>query len=267
MKIFLTFFTTIALGLSGANAATYIVTRGLGAEDAWQTYLEANFTAASLGTINTGTYSGSGGSGAGAGDLIIFLRETDSGAYDEGTEVTVWNNSEANMLMLNSFSTRSSRFGWFNNDTTTGITPTGSETTVTAPADPLFNGVSVVGGMADIYTSPLASGDGGLQSQQGLVSGTALATSSGGDVILARIAAGSAWSSTVGGQSGTHGADRIYFAAPEDQDAGALDSFTSDGQTLLNNSLIELGLVAIPEPSAALLGGLGLLVLLRRRRA
>lgn len=85
---------------------------------------------------------------------------------------------------------------------------------------------------------------------------------------------------SAGGQNGSTGSLSIFFdssAKPQTlDDYSGTATFTSNGSGVIDIAVTAStgaegprvnGLEIIPEPSTALLGGLGLLALLRRRRA
>ena len=82
-----------------------------------------------------------------------------------------------------------------------------------------------------------------------------------GVAVLARIAAGTAWSQSEGKGTGNHGGDRILFwysnpvAEPYD---GLYSDLTADGRIVLENAIAELLPEFVPE-SARIEGGLAML--------
>jgi hypothetical protein len=187
-----------------------------------------------VGAIYTGDYIG-GAPPAGADDLVIFLRETKSGDYiDTIAEVEAWNNLAAPILMMSPYATEQDKFGWSTNPGTVTAASIGDETEVLLPADPLFAGVTVNGGYADLVVNDFNS----QVTSAFSYSGTTVLGDDSGNLVLARIAAGTNWSSTVG-TSGTHGSDRIVFFQSSSA-TGIDEDLTADGMTVLENVIAEL---------------------------
>jgi len=243
----------------------------------WTAYLNATFTAASLGTIYSGEYH-DGAPAAGAGDLVVFTRGVDPGGYiNDVAEVTAWNNLEAGILHLSFAHLTGARLGYYGSATKVTGYVTGAETAVLNPADPLFAGVDVTSGYADLIDdgadkwnlletadmggyATAATGTGTIKNVSGTHTGSA----------IIRFPDGSSWASTVGTDpSGTHGGDRIFYSVPNDDGAGnpGIVGLTADGLTVLDNAIMELSdLQVIPEPVTLILLGLGSVACLRRRR-
>jgi hypothetical protein len=73
--------------------------------------------------------------------------------------------------------------------------------------------------------------------------------------------------STTGGVSGFDATDFVINTAANNGTSGFSNSFTGSFSVGVSGNNLMLNYSAIPEPSAALLGGLGVFALLRRRRA
>ncbi len=243
----------------------------------WTSYLNANFTAASLGTIYSGEYH-DGAPAAGVGDLVIFTRGVDPAGYiNSVAEVTAWNNLEAGILHLSFSQLQGADLGYYGSATKVTGYVTGAETAVLNPADSLFAGVDVTSGYADLIKDDatlwnlLETADMGgyatAATGEGVHKDSGLDETGSG---IIRFAEGSSWASTVGTDpSGTHGGDRIFYSVPNkdiNENPGIV-GLTADGLTVLDNALMELSdLQAIPEPATLILLGLGSVVSLRRRR-
>ncbi len=240
----------VAALVTAAQADVYIVGKvgAEGARDAMETFLTSNFSAGTLGTINKDHYEGSLPP-ATADDLVIVLRETRSGQYDDGGvggEVTQWNSLPAPILNMSAYTSELQRWGWTTNGGQMNTATPGAETEVLSPADPLFAGITITGGYADLLIEGI---DCDSQNASGLLNAGATMLAEGlqqggsnRTAVLARIPAGASWSSTVsGGQSGTHAADRIlYIAVSNDSVNGINTALTADGQIVLANCLQEL---------------------------
>lgn len=112
MKWLLCMMVMVAALGSTAQADVYIVAKDVnsGARDAMEAFLGANFSAGTLGTINKGQYRSDSGTSATADDLVIFLRESGPGMYDDNvTEITGWGNLPAPILMMHFVMERSSK--------------------------------------------------------------------------------------------------------------------------------------------------------------
>jgi hypothetical protein len=228
----------LLLMVTAVQANVYIVARTDGAGPAatadMQAFLTANFSPAELGTVYTGDYVG-GPPSATANDLVIFMRETGSGNYiADAAEVTGWNDLAAPILMMSPYATEADKFGWGTNPGTVTAVAAGDETEVLLPADPIFAGVTVTGGYADLVVNDFDSQAASAFSY----TGTTVLGDGSGNLVLARIAAGTDWSSTVGA-SGTHGSNRIVFFQSSNAN-GLYEDLTADGQTVLENAINEL---------------------------
>ncbi len=255
----------------------YDVSDGTGELDDWTNYLNATFTAESLGTIHSGEYAG-GAPAVGAGDLVVFTRGVNPGVYDDSVaEVTAWNNLEAGILHLSFAHIAGAKLGYYGSATKVTSYVTGAETAVLNPADPLFAGVDVTSGYADLIKDDatlwnlLETADMGgyatAATGEGVHKGSGL-DETGSSII--RFAEGSSWASTVGSDvSGTHGGDRIFYSVPN-KDVNlnpGIVGLTADGLIVLDNALMEISdLQAIPEPATLILLGLGSVACMRRRR-
>ncbi|MHC5157211.1 MAG: hypothetical protein ACYSOZ_03795, partial [Planctomycetota bacterium] len=185
--------------VTAAQADVYIVSESSkagGPEEAaaMSAFLSANFAPAELGTITIDNYV-SGAPAAGAGDLVIFCRTLNNGGYDDSAaEVESWNNLAAGILMVSPYQADIDNLGW----STTGAQPSGvwgagDETAVSDPGDPLFDGVTVTGGYADLITDTstyLANGASAFSAFD------VVGSTDGGQIVLVRITAGSAWNCT-----------------------------------------------------------------------
>ncbi|MHC5156612.1 MAG: glycosyl hydrolase family 28-related protein, partial [Planctomycetota bacterium] len=242
----LTMLLMVAVLVAAAQADVYIVsesTKAGGPEEAaaMSAFLNANFTSEELGTIYTDNYVG-GAPAAGAGDLVIFCRTLYNGGYDDSSaEIAGWNNLAAGILMVSPYQADMDNLGW----STTGVQPSGvwgagAETAVLSPGDPLFAGVTVTGGYADLITDTstyLANGASAFSAFD------VVGSTDGGQIVLARITAGSAWNCTSPVTSGTHGGDRIVFqyaVEPAASGGGLNDDLTADGIIVLGNAIAEL---------------------------
>ncbi|MHC4883296.1 MAG: glycosyl hydrolase family 28-related protein, partial [Planctomycetota bacterium] len=242
----LTMLLMVAVLVTAAQADVYIVsesTKAGGPEEAaaMEAFLNANFTPAELGTVTIGNYVSSTPAAV-AGDLVIFCRTLNNGGYDDSAaEVESWNNLAAGILMVSPYQADIDNLGWSTTgDQPEGVWGTGAETAVSSPGDPLFAGVTVTGGYADLITDTstyLANAASAFSAFD------VMGSTDAGQIVLARIAVGSAWNCTNPVTSGTHGGDRIVFqyaVEPAASGGGLNDDLTADGQIVLKNAINEL---------------------------
>ena len=176
-------------------------------------------------------------------NLIIAAGSNASGGI--GEHGGVWETVTAPLIHMGAYGLDGNRgWGWFGG-TGNGLGPTGTYDAT----DPIF-------GSIDPTETPLFSSNTRTANNVINKDGTVLATDTAGHIQIARWAAGDAADG-----------ERAFFAAFRTNNQGQRDSFgylTDEGQTVFLNLANEFS--GIPEPSTALLGGLGMLVLLRRRR-
>jgi len=198
-----------------------------------------------------------------AADLIIIGRQTNSGDYDDAGEREYWNALDVPILLHSAYLVRSSRFWWLEGDRR-GLN--NASVDIDAPADPILDGVTPVGGEVVIYDGSQGGYD--ISSEDGTgIQGTIVATDPAAgdfDVVIAR------WDGTetlysTGSLYGGPGNQRIFWGTPTSNDW--ISKLTADGNQMLTNAVTELW--PIPEPSALLLASMGLLGLLgfARRRS
>ncbi len=220
-------------------------------------FINSNF--ANVDSIETATFSNGAPTGLDSTDIVVFSRNTNSGSYDDSAnEIDGWNQLPNAILMLNPFILRTTRFGWVNTTVSNQeFSSAGSETTVTSAGanSPLFNQITIpTNDTVDLYEIPTPIS--GAAANAALGGGTLLATSGSG-LSLIRYRAGDALAnpSTTGGTATTHGGDRIFLAL---DGSGSINSLTTNGQTVLRNTLIEFGLEEIAPDSGARINNLNL---------
>jgi hypothetical protein len=253
MKKLMMVLLMVAALVTAAQADVYVVSdTGKGGDPeaaAMVAWLQARFWT-QLGTITVDEfYTTADIPAAGADDLVIFLRTLNNGAYDETGEPAAWNALAAPILMLNPFQPDDDNLGWVTTTAQNEIlsSPVGAETLTTV--DSLFDGVTVDGsGYADLITDGISyktNPTDGFDASE--VVGTTTLTTAGDSIVLARIAAGTAWDAGANG-TGTHGGDRIVFNFL--RNPGDMTDLTADGQTVLANAISELT-GATPKPANA----------------
>jgi hypothetical protein len=218
-------------------------------------------------------------------DLIIASRSTDSGNF-AGAGATAWNTTiTAPMMIMSGYALRDNRMGFTTGQTMPDTFNTGNgvtdsiRLTATAASHPIFTGLAVDGGGTminsfatevtfgttvqrgiSVNTNPLSSG------------GTVLATvGTAGDAAFGGMVIGywGAGSTMANSTADVLAGNRLVFLSGS-REANGVSSNTAgifdldqDGQLLFLNAV---NFIAIPEPSVSLLGLLGALGLLRRRR-
>jgi hypothetical protein len=258
-----------ALSLAAAGpiwADIVIVSDDAARENGLKAYLESLYTAQTV-TVVTDyqTLDASKIANLNAADLVVVSRNTDSGQYDDGTEVADWNGITTPMMLTNPFLVRSSRWQWI--DSTNLLPPNTVTLRGPDPADP----------------DPLLSWHQGPYTDWRMIdsanpgNGAALAyDDNNGDGALSGVVADPnndflavvTWDAGLfytGG--GTAAGPRTLFTL-DGYGGSAQDDFdttlTADGLAAFEDSLDRL--LPIPEPGSLALVGLGGLVIGLRRR-
>lgn len=239
----------VVVSVSGTNATN---------DAAITAFINASFT--NVTSVTYGDYSNPANIPVGT-EVLIIGRSLSSTSYANSTNSATFNALTIPIVSFTSYVTRpdGGRWGWESGGVVGEFNEVGSETTVTA------SGASILGinaGAQDLWTasgSEFALGSGTVGTGTILAS---IATNSSGTGILA--AGWTAGQTTAGGA--TLGGNRLLFNAFQSGSATILPD-TADGQTALANAIAHYTPLNVPEPSVALLGGLGLLGVLRRQRA
>ncbi len=92
-----------------------------------------------------------------AADLVIVSRRTNSGAYRGGIAVQAWNGTATPLLLMSSYLTRDTRWGWQSGGDIGAQANDHTEMTVLVPESPLVAGVDVEAQVFD-WTSPSIGG-------------------------------------------------------------------------------------------------------------
>ncbi len=201
-----------------------------------------------------------------AADLVIVGRANSSGQFQDANGA-IWNAQVTSpVIAMSAYLVRDNRMRWVTGSDLTDVGPTQLEATI--PDHPVFAGVSLTGGLT---TDPY-----NVMIDRGISTNTNAPV--GGSIIAANpaVASGVAiaeWpaGAVVGGDMVLAGYRMLFNAGSREPDgtgvtdAGVMD-LTETGQQLFLNAVGHA--LAVPEPSSALLVGLGgvLLMAMRRRR-
>jgi len=264
---------------TGALAATIDVAMVTvyGASDPLVDYLNNNFN--NVGTITTGVFDDAGATGPTdpptgwptltSEDIVIVTRDVGSTLYDQSAnEIDFWHGLSSPVILMSAFLVENGRWGWIDEgdqDPRLGGADD-SKPTAAGLTDPLLDGVTVTGGLTDLFN---VGGTGGniyewvdyVAAKEG--GGTILVNDpSDQHNCLARWDAGDAPGDLTPSfepiSNTTFGGKRIHFGM---HTGGSPSDLSADGQTVLNNILAEAGLSLIPEPSSFMLAVIGLMAL------
>lgn len=221
-------------------------------------------------------------------DLVIIGRSNVSGNFQTDASANAWNSITAPTLIMSAYLTRNSRLGFATgaNVPDTFIFDNGIADSVRLkagnPLSPVFSGISLDGTntMTGNYASEVTFG---LNVQRGIsiitdplaAGATIIATigssTAAGDpalngVTIAQWNAGATMANTAASVLG--GKRLVFLSGSREQaitsEASGIFDLDANGQAMFLNAV---NYMAIPEPSALSLAGLGVMALLRRRRA
>ena len=242
--------TSTCLAVGSANAASVLwITEHSAIDSDWNTLLtNAGYTV--TGYLNSEDNPNPSAPGApftvdqlNAFDLIIAASSNDSSGLEQ--HGSVWNTVTAPLIHMGAYGVDGGQWNWFGGT----ANPSGVETTSFDATDPIF-------GSIDPTDTPLFSSNPRIANNTINGGGTILASEDNG-IQIARWSAGQ-----------VADGPRAFFAGnvgnANNPDVRDQLQLTAEGQTVFLNLANEFS--GIPEPSTALLGGLGLLALLRRRR-
>jgi hypothetical protein len=148
--------------ISSTHAATIIwvsdnktpTAAGIPADQAWVDLLTAQGYTVNLSFRNkeARTLDDAKIAALNAADLIIISRDTNSGDYDDGQEITQWNSITAPILMQIAQIAQSSRWRWINIAATNNAQPAALQAIATG--HPIFNGVTLnASNQVDVITT------------------------------------------------------------------------------------------------------------------
>ena len=176
-----------------------------------------------------------------AAELVIVSRDTNSGAYDDGTEVSDWNGITTPLILLNQYLSRSNRWKWFNGGSTGG---SASPTLEAAdPAHPIFDGVALdPSNQVAFATSNTPVGN-----TTGVGNGTLLARDPGNN--RPRIVLWNTGTEFYGGSGQVAGGPRMFFGAGVNgNNPKSALNLTPEGEQIFLNAVDFL--TAGPPPPA-----------------
>ncbi len=164
-----------------------------------------------------------------AADLVIVARNTSSGNFTNGTEVSDWNGITTRLLLSSAYLARTERWRWLNGGLQTGIT---AQQVIVDADDPAYAGLGVANGTSTNAYAASAVVD--TTQATGAGNGTLVARADAASqrVMLARWTAGTEF---YAGSGQTAGAERVYFPT----DFGSYSNFTEFGKSVYHNLIGE----------------------------
>ncbi len=192
-----------------------------------------------------------------AADLVIVSRDTNSGNYDDGSEVADWNGITTPLILMSQYLSRSSRWKWIS---TGGLPGNGDGAmSVVDASHPIFAGL----GLSNGDTVDLSTNNTPAMQGNNVGNGTLLATdNSNTNATIVHWTAGTEF---YAGSGQTAGGDRLFLGLGNDDNnpKGAF-GLNGDGEELFLNAVEHLA--GVPEPATFGLVGLAATGLIMRRR-
>ena len=182
-------------------------------------------------------------------DLIIFSRDSGSGAYDDGDEIATWNGINTPLILMNVYLCRSSRWLWI--DGTSLNADSGTPTLEAIDIHhPIFNEVDLdTAGKVDIYDQGVGSATVSLYSGTDMGNGTLVAKADGADwTVIAEWEPGVEFYS---GSGQTPAARRMFFGAGTREGNGqgrGEYNLNAEGEMLFLNMVDYMTGVLVREP-------------------
>jgi len=240
----------VLASLATARAATVtIVTDDAAAESVYSMFLKTRFGHDVSVRTDLATLDATKLSDLESQDLIIVSTRTDSGQYDDGSEVAQWNGMTTPLLLHNVNMVRSTRWKWINTSSLQQSTIT--DLVVDVPGSAVFDHTTVTGGNVNLF------GGGGqgvwrVVGQPSAGNGTRLANYFDGANPRPFIAEWSTGTEYYSGAGQTAGGERIFFGSLVYGDS--LSGLSHDGlqmvanavQTLLGQPTVDLDTIPLP---------------------
>jgi uncharacterized protein (TIGR03382 family) len=230
----------------------------------------ANFAAAGTqdAILGTGAFTGNG-----AADVVIIGRSLGSADYD-AFDAAGYNTLSIPVVNLTSYTARQdgNRMGWHASGATVGTSVAGVESVVTTAGAAILG---LAAGSYDLLTEVSATDSlfNGLAAGTTAFGGGSILATVGTDTLAAYWAIGDAPGNPTAATVATFPGPRLLFNLDNDPNAGNngvndLRNMTPAGLQALRSAIdFATPLTAIPEPSAAVLGLVGFVLLSRRRRS
>ncbi len=168
-------------------------------------------------------------------DLVIISRNTNSGGYIDGGEITQWNSIDSPLILLNSYLTRTSRWQWINSSQVEEFLQEGAMDIVDESHD-IFKDISANNGQVDMIDESVNKGEVTFITSETIGNGTILARRAENNYVwIAEWEAGTAFNS---GTSQKPLEKRMFFAAggSAGQESGSLN-LTETGKSIFLNSV------------------------------
>ena len=244
-----TLVAAVLASLATARAATVtIVTDDAAADSGYSVFLKTRFGHDVSVRTDLTTLDATKISELNSQDLIIVSTRTDSGQYDDGSEVGQWNGMTTPLLLHNVNMVRSTRWKWINTASLQQSTIT--DLAVDVPGSPVFDHTTITGGNVTLFDGA-GQGVWRVVGQPSAGNGTRLANFFDGAnprPFIAEWGAGTEYYSGAGQTAD----DRMFFGSLVYGDS--LSGLSHDGlqmvanavQTLLGQPTVDLDTIQLP---------------------